>query len=67
MPANYLPYLNNTKFLFPLNQYTALVNEQKSAGTYEVEFNASDFGSGVYFYTLRAGDYVATKKMILMK
>jgi hypothetical protein len=49
------------------NEVAALVNEQKSAGTYEVEFNASDFGSGVYFYTLRAGDYVATKKMILMK
>jgi len=49
------------------NEVAILVNDQKSAGTYEVEFNATDLGSGVYFYTLRAGNFVATRKMILLR
>ncbi|MCY7362564.1 MAG: T9SS type A sorting domain-containing protein, partial [Ignavibacteria bacterium] len=44
-----------------------LVNEKKSAGTYSVEFDGSDFTSGIYFYTLTAGDYRETKKMMLIK
>jgi uncharacterized pyridoxamine 5'-phosphate oxidase family protein len=44
-----------------------LVNEVRDAGLHEVEFNASDMSSGVYFYTLKAGSYSATKKMIFMK
>ena len=44
-----------------------LVDEEKSAGFYKAEFDGSSFPSGVYFYQLRAGDFVATKKMILMK
>jgi len=44
-----------------------LVNEQKPAGNYEVEFDASNLSSGVYFYTLTAGDFSATKKLILLK
>jgi len=44
-----------------------LVNEVKSAGSYTVDFNASDFSSGVYFYKLKAGDFSDTKKLILMK
>ncbi|MCW8960700.1 MAG: T9SS type A sorting domain-containing protein, partial [Ignavibacteriaceae bacterium] len=35
--------------------------------SYEVEWNASELPSGVYFYQLRAGSFVETKKMILMK
>jgi hypothetical protein len=46
---------------------TTLVNEEKSAGYYSVEFNASALPSGVYFYKLQAGDFVSTKKMILLK
>lgn len=34
---------------------------------YEVEFNANNLSSGVYFYQLRAGSFVETKKMILIK
>ena len=49
------------------NEVSSLVNETKSAGTYEVEFNASDFSSGIYYYTLKAGSFTETKKMILMK
>ena len=48
-------------------EVSTLVNETKTAGTYEVEFNASDLSSGVYFYTLQAGSFKETKKMILTK
>jgi hypothetical protein len=52
-------------------EITALVDEYKSAGNYEVEFSTLSIkhlpSSGVYFYTLRAGDFIQTKKMILMK
>jgi photosystem II stability/assembly factor-like uncharacterized protein len=44
-----------------------LVNEEKPAGSYELEFNGTGLTSGVYFYQLRAGDYTDTKKMILLK
>jgi hypothetical protein len=44
-----------------------LVNEQQEPGFYEVEFNAASYSSGVYFYTLKAGKFSETKKMILMK
>ena len=46
---------------------TTLVNEQKPAGTYEYNFDASNLSSGIYFYTIKAGDFTATRKMILMK
>jgi len=49
------------------NEVATLVNEQKEPGYYEVEFNATQFSSGVYFYRLQAGDFVQTKKMILMR
>ena len=44
-----------------------LVNEEKPAGKYEVNLNASSLASGVYFYQLKAGDFVQSKKMILVK
>jgi hypothetical protein len=44
-----------------------LVNEERLAGNYEVEFNATDLPSGVYFYQLRVGSFIQTKKMILLK
>ena len=49
------------------NEVAKLVNEEKSAGSYEVKFNASSLSSGVYFYTLRTGSFVQTNKMILIK
>jgi hypothetical protein len=49
------------------NEVTKLVNEEKLAGSYEVEFNASTFTSGVYFYQLKAGSLLETKKMSLLK
>ena len=44
-----------------------LVNETKSPGNYEVEFNASGLASGIYIYRLTAGDYKSIKKMVLLK
>jgi hypothetical protein len=43
------------------------INEEKVAGTYEVEFDAAGLPSGVYFYKLRAGEFSQTKKMILIQ
>jgi len=44
-----------------------LINKNESAGNYTVNFDASRLSSGVYFYSLKAGNYIQTKKMILMK
>ena len=49
------------------NDVATLVNEEKPAGVYEVEFNAEDLSSGIYFYRLQSGDYVLMRKMILLK
>ena len=48
-------------------EVSTLVNEEKPAGKYEVNFNASNLASGVYFYQIKAGDFVQSKKMILLK
>ena len=44
-----------------------LVNEEKKAGIYNLEFNASQLASGTYFYTMQASNYKAVNKMILLK
>jgi hypothetical protein len=49
------------------NEIETLVNEEKPAGTYEVNWNAASLPSGVYFYQLKAGEFVQTKKMVLIK
>jgi hypothetical protein len=49
------------------NEITTLVNEEKAAGYYDIDFDASELSSGIYFYSLQAGDYIETKKMVLMK
>ncbi|HQY53438.1 MAG TPA: T9SS type A sorting domain-containing protein [Ignavibacteria bacterium] len=48
-------------------EMTRLVNEKQEAGRYEVIFNGSNLASGVYFYELRSGDFVAQKKMVILK
>jgi Secretion system C-terminal sorting domain len=49
------------------NEITTLINEEKPTGSYEVEFKATGLPSGVYLYRLRAGKYIETKKMLLIK
>lgn len=49
------------------NQVTTLIDEYRNAGKYEVVFNADKLSSGIYFYTLRSGNIVETKSMILIK
>ncbi|MEJ2507848.1 MAG: T9SS type A sorting domain-containing protein [Ignavibacteriaceae bacterium] len=43
------------------------MNEEKSAGNYEVEFDANNLPSGIYFCRLKAGSYIQTKKLLLLK
>ena len=49
------------------NEVTTLVDEFKSAGKYEINFDASHLSSGVYFYSLKAGSFSETKKLTLLK
>jgi hypothetical protein len=49
------------------NEVAEIVNGEKLAGTYEVKFNAENLISGVYFYRLKSGSFVDSKKMLLMK
>ncbi len=60
------------------NEIATLVNEEKQPGSYEVEFNTSSIkpayrtgrhlpSSGIYFYQLKAGNYIETKKMVFLK
>ena len=49
------------------NEVEALVNEEKTAGTYEIEFTSDELPSGIYFYRLTADKFSETKKLILLK
>jgi len=49
------------------NEIATLVNEEKPAGRYDVEFDATALTSGIYFYRIQASSFVETKKMVLMK
>jgi hypothetical protein len=49
------------------NEVATLMDEEKYIGTYELTWNAENLPSGVYFYQLKAGDFISTKKMILIK
>ncbi len=49
------------------NEITTLVDEQKPAGFYEIDFNGSNLASGIYFYKIQAGNFSETKKMMLIK
>jgi len=49
------------------NQIATLVNEEKPAGSYEVNFDASGISSGIYFYKINSGNYSEVKKMVFIK
>jgi len=48
-------------------QVATLVNEEKSAGNYKIDFNAENLSSGIYFYKMQANEFIQTKKMLLLK
>ncbi len=48
-------------------EVATLVNKKQAPGKYSVQFNANNLPSGVYFYKLQAGDFVQTRKMMLLK
>ena len=48
-------------------EVATLINEEKSAGKYNVTFNASKYSSGIYFYRITAGNFSQIKKMVLLK
>jgi hypothetical protein len=48
-------------------QVSVLVNERKMPGSYEVKFDGSNLASGLYFYKLQAGDFVQSKRLLLLK
>jgi hypothetical protein len=49
------------------NEVQTLVNQEQDAGYYDVRFNAGQLVSGIYVYTIQAGDFKATKKLMLVK
>ena len=49
------------------NEVTTLVNEEKEAGSHQIEFDATTLPSGVYFYALQASSFVESRKMLLLK
>ncbi len=53
--------------MFWERKLAVLVNEYRSAGKYEIEFNAAKLSSGVYFYRLEAVNLTVTKKLVLLK
>jgi hypothetical protein len=76
------PFNNSSKFLVRISKLSrvkisvydmlgrevgALVNEELKPGVYEVEFDGTNYPSGVYFYQLSAGEFRETKKMVLIK
>lgn len=70
IPSNVKSETSNTKLIvYDIlgRKIKTLVNEVKSPGSYEVQFDASQFASGVYFYRITAGNFVQTKKMILLR
>jgi hypothetical protein len=49
------------------NEVKTLVSDNLRGGEYEVDFDASELASGIYYYTLKAGEYISVKKMVLIK
>jgi hypothetical protein len=73
-PTTTIDYSIPVKSFVKLNVYDSLgeeivilVNEEKVKGNYKVEFKASNLSSGIYFYSMQDGNYMETKKMILLK
>ena len=61
------PYIRLSIFDILGREVAILLNEQLTPGTYTIDWNASAFPSGIYFYKLESGEYTETKRMILIK
>ena len=48
-------------------EVATLISEEKPMGIYKVEFNGKNLSSGTYFYKLKVGEFIQTRKMILTK
>ena len=48
-------------------EVATFINEEKLTGNYKVNFDASELSSGIYFYQIKAGSFVQTKKIILLR
>jgi hypothetical protein len=73
-PSTIISYSLPTRQFVTLKVYdvlgkeiSTLVNEEKPAGGYTVQFNATNLPSGVYFYRINSGNYSETKKLLLLK
>ena len=73
-PVTHIEYFIPEKSFVSLEVYNitgekvaTLINSEQPAGSYNVQFDGKNLGSGIYFYSLRAGDYTETKKMTLLK
>jgi hypothetical protein len=73
-PSTSIQYAINSKQFVSMkvydllgNEVADLVNEEKPAGNYKVDFDASNLSSGIYYYRLVTGSFTDTKKMILLK
>jgi len=64
---NYSEFVTLKVFDVQGKEIATLVNEGLKAGHYSVDFNASGFSTGTYFYTLSSGGFVESKKMVLIK
>ncbi|MFZ1704573.1 MAG: T9SS type A sorting domain-containing protein, partial [Saprospiraceae bacterium] len=49
------------------NEVASLIDEIQPSGNYEITFDARSLSSGTYFYKLQAGDFIETKKLLLIK
>ena len=70
VPSNVKVQTSNVKLvIYDLlgREVATLVNEELKPGTYEADWDGSNFSSGVYFYKIISSDFVETKKMVLMK
>ena len=64
------PLGNNVKLIvYDLlgREIDILINEKQKSGSYEFEFYGSDLTSGIYFYRLQTGEFIETKKMVLLR
>jgi hypothetical protein len=65
-----LPLTNNVQLIiYDIlgREVKTLVNEKQNAGSYQIEFDGSNYPSGIYFYRIEAGNFVESKKMMLVK